>query len=114
MSTYSVCPDPSPLTGLQASMEVALSRSLFSFVRIGWLSESGVRELACRAMRMEGGRRVDLLAGGAPDSDEEDAWVEWLQQQECTPDHVCVRRTHFTGEGWSAQVDEEWQKAINA
>jgi hypothetical protein len=63
-------------------------------------------------MRMERGRRVDLLAAGAPDSDEEEAWVEWLQKEEWTPDHVYVRRTHFTGEGWSAQVDEEWQKSF--
>ena len=90
-----------------------MSRTTFGGVPIGWLSESGVRELACRAMRMGGGRRVDLLAAGAPDSDEEEEWVEWLQKEESTPDHVYVRRTHFTGEGWSAQVDEEWQKGLS-
>jgi len=94
---------------MQENMEMTLSRSIFFFVPISLLSESGVRELACRAMRMEGGRRVDLLAEGAPKSDEEAAWVEWLQKQECTPDHVEVRRTHFTGEGWSAKVEEQWQ-----
>jgi hypothetical protein len=94
-------------------MEVTLSRWLFSYVPIGWLSESGVRELACRAMRMTGGRRVDLLAVGAPESDGEEAWVEWLQKEECTPNHVDVRRTYFTGEGWSSHVDQKWQKGLS-